>query len=232
MTDLTPYQKPRLGSADIAATLRREILGGGLIANEKMPAERAMAAQYGVSRGTIREALAQLSRENLVEIRAGSGAYVTYSNEPRSVQAIEQARPLELIDARFALEPHLCRLAVLHATRQDFESLERLLDRMERSVDDPIAFAEADSEFHSTLAQTTGNNLLIWIANQINSVRGYDEWTRMRQLTLNRETIIRYNDQHRAIVDAIRRREPERAAATMKEHLEVARLSLTRVAAT
>jgi len=121
---------------------------------------------------------------------------------------------------------------VLHATRRDFADLEALLRRMELSLRDPVAFSDADSEFHSRLAQTTGNNLLIWIANQIASVRGYDEWTRMRQLTLNRETIEKYNDEHRAIVDAIRRREPERAAGLMKQHLETARLSLTRVAET
>ena len=222
----------KFGSADLAAVLRREILSGALIANERVPAERTLAGEYGVSRGTVREALVQLARENLVESRPGSGTYVIYSRDAASVQAIETARPLELMDTRFALEPHLCRLAVLHATRADFEALEGLLDRMERAVADPVEFAEADSEFHSRLASTTGNNLLIWIVNQISSVRGYDEWTRMRQLTLNQATIIKYNTQHRQIVNAIRGREPERAALLMKEHLETARLTLTRSAAT
>lgn len=222
----------KFGSADLAAILRREILGGGLIANERVPAERVLAEDHGVSRGTVREALTQLARENLVESRPGSGTYVTYSREASSVQAIETARPLELMDTRFALEPHICRLAVLHATRADFEALESLLDRMERSVTNPVEFGEADSEFHSRLAHTTGNTLLIWIVNQISSVRGYDEWTRMRQLTLNQATIIKYNTQHRQMVNAIRSREPERAALLMKEHLETARLSLTRAAET
>lgn len=228
----TPPEKARLGSADIAAILRREILNGVRIANEKMPAERALAAQFNVSRGTVREALAQLARENLVEIRAGSGAYITYDADAKSVSAIENARPLELIDARFALEPHICRLAILHATRADFEIFERLLLRMEACVSDPVGFAAADSEFHAALANSTGNNLLIWIANQINAVFSLEEWTRMRRLTLNESTIRKYNAQHRAIVNAIRARDPEEAARVMKQHLEVARLSLTRVAAT
>ena len=86
--------------------------------------------------------------------------------------------------------------------------------------------------FHTLLAESTGNSLLVWMMGQINSVRIQDEWARMRQLTLNRETIIAYNDQHRQILAAIRLREPERAANAMKEHLEGARLSLTRAAAT
>lgn len=226
---LTTRQKT--GSADIAATLRREILSGVLIENDRMPSERLMAEKYGVSRGTVREALNQLAREQLVDIRAGSGTYVTFSRERGATMPIENARPLELMDARFALEPHICRLAVLHAGRPELDEMERLLDAMERSVENPTAFAEADTDLHGALARSTGNNLLIWIVTQMNSARSYDEWTRMRQLTLNRQVIARYNVQHRQIVNAIRSREPERAATLMKEHLETARLTLTRAAA-
>ena len=224
--------RPKPGSAEIAATLKRAILNGELIRNERLPAERLMAERNGVSRGTIREALRRLEDENLIEIRPGSGAYVSWEDDRPTTLPIESARPLELMDARFALEPHMCRLAVLHATRQDFEILDRLMDRMEASANDPTDFAEADSEWHAALARSTGNNLLIGILAQINSVRGLDEWTRMRRLTLNDPTIAKYNAQHRQIVNAIRAREPERAAVLMKEHLETARLSLTRAAAT
>ena len=103
---------------------------------------------------------------------------------------------------------------------------------MEENEEDPAAFAETDSAFHAALAASTGNNLLIWIIAKINSVRGQEEWTRMRHLTLERNIISQYNSQHRQIVSAIRSREPERAAILMKEHLETARLSLTRAAAT
>jgi len=74
--------------------------------------------------------------------------------------------------------------------------------------------------------------LLIWIIGQITSVRSQDDWTRMRQITLNPSIITQYNGQHRQILNALRTREPERAAKIMKEHLETARLSLTRAAET
>ncbi len=191
-----------------------------------------MAEAHGVARNTVREALARLAEEGFVVIRPGSGTYVAFQSESLMAnKAIEQASPLELMDTRFALEPHICRLCVLHGRHASFDTLDSLCRRMEAALHDPVAFAEADTEFHWTLAETTGNRLLSWIINQINSVRSQDEWTLMRQLTLNEAMISQYNAQHRQILSAIRRREPERAASLMTEHLETARLSLTRAAA-
>ena len=222
----------KLGAPDIAALMRREISKNNWRLHDRLPPERSLSETYGVARGTIREALSRLEQEGYVETRPGSGTYVIHQQDTPSAAAVEQANPLELIDTRFALEPHICRLAVLHGRRADFDKLEELCTLMESQVNDPVGFAEADTNFHKLLADTTGNRLLMWIIAQINAVRNQDEWTRMRQLTLD-ETIIRqYNVQHRQILNAIRTREPERAANMMKEHLETARLSLTRAAET
>lgn len=228
MTDLSP----RRGSAEIATELRGDIRAGRLDPNARLPAERTLAARFGVARGTVRDALTRLAEEGLLEIRAGSGSYVRAAPVADGASVIENARPLELIDARFAIEPHLCRLAVLHARPAELDAMTALLDTMEASVADPAAFALADVAFHTLLAESAGNGLLLWMVGQISSVRDQDQWARMRQLTLDRETIEQYNRQHRAIVEAIRAREPEQAAARMKVHLETARLSLTRAAAT
>ncbi|MCP4319351.1 MAG: FadR family transcriptional regulator [Hyphomicrobiales bacterium] len=225
-------QQTRMGSTEIAGLLRREIQAGRLAAPERLQPERKLAEDYNVARGTIREALNKLEKEGLVDVRPGSGTYVTYEPIEETNTVVGNARPLELIDARFALEPHICRLAVLHARRQDFIHAEELLAEMEASVSDPYAFSTADTAFHNLLAETTGNSLLIWMVGQINSVRSQEQWSRMLHLTLNETTISHYNMQHRQILNAIRTREPERAAGLMKEHLETARLSLTRAAAT
>jgi len=227
----------RQGSNEIAGLIRDEIINGVLAPRERLTPERELADAYGVSRGTVREALNQLSREGLVEIRRGSGTYVAAdtantANEANITSIIENTRPLELIDARFALEPHLCRLAVLHARTSDLNGMEELLSNMEQNVSDQVEFSNADKEFHTLLAKSTGNGLLVWMMSQIDDVRNQEEWLRMRHLTLSNDTILIYNKQHRQILNAIRTREPERAAALMKEHLETARLSLTRAAAT
>lgn len=221
----------RMGSNDVARSIRQSIEDGEYRPNDRLPAERSLAEQFGVARGTVREALNQLVNEKLLEVKRGSGAYVLEPEDGGS-QVIQDARPLELIDARFALEPHICRLAVLHAGAAELNRMDELLQEMENSVGDPVRFANADTAFHTLLAESTGNRLLIWVIGQISGVRSLEQWDRMRRLTLNRETILEYNRHHREVVNAIRAREPERAAKIMKDHLEAARLSLTRAAAT
>jgi len=175
----------RLGAADIAALVRRDISKGALQLHDRLPPERVLADSYGAARGTVRKALTQLEEEGFVEIRAGSGTYVVHQREETATNAIENATPLELMDTRFALEPHICRLAVLHGRRDDFEAMEALCQQMERCVQDPIRFSEADTAFHRALVDSTRNGLLIWILDRIGTVRGQDDWTRMRHLTLD-----------------------------------------------
>jgi len=222
----------KVGAAEIALDMRRAIEQGKYRRFERLPASRQLAETYGVARNTLRDALYQLEREGLLETRPGSGTYVTAQDQTGVPSQVEDATPLELIDARFALEPHICRHCVLHGRREDFEAMEDLCVKMETAIKDPVAFAEADTTFHRALVSATRNNLLIWLIAQINTVRSLDEWTRMRRLTLDEQIIGQYNLQHREVLNAIRSREPERAAAKMKEHLETARLSLTRAADT
>ncbi len=222
----------KLGATDIAALIRREISKGNLLFNDRLAPERMLADTYGAARGTVRKALTLLEEEEYVETRPGSGTYVIYKPSDSSPGEIENATPLELMDTRFALEPHICRLAVLHGRRGDFERMETLCTEMEQLADEPTAFSDADTQFHRALTHSTRNGLLIWIIDQIASVRAQDDWARMRHLTLDAETIKRYNIQHRQVLEAIRAREPERAANVMKKHLETARVSLTRAAET
>lgn len=229
---MTASQEQKLGAADIAALVRREISKGNLQLHDRLPPERVLAETYGAARGTVRKALTRLEEEGFVEIRPGSGTYVVHKPDSGTTNAIEDATPLELMDTRFALEPHICRLAVLHGRQIDFDRMEALCTRMEECVDDPVRFSEADTEFHRAIVDSTRNGLLIWIIDQIGNVRSADDWTRMRHLTLDSRTIRTYNAQHRQIMNAIRTREPERAANMMKEHLETARLSLTRASET
>lgn len=217
---------------EIAGEIRKEITKGILSPTDRLPAERALSERFGAARGTIRSAIEQLANDGLVEKRPGSGTFVV-GKPPDSVnETIANASPLELIDARFALEPHMCRLAVLNARSSDFADLEALQKQMETHAGDYAQFAELDTSFHAMIARAAGNNLLIWMVSQINNVRNQEQWSQMRHLTLNETMINQYNLQHRKIIEAIRAREPELAAQRMKEHLETARLSLTRSAST
>ena len=229
---MTIDENKKLSSSDLTRLLRQTIANGEFSPQDRLPSERVLSERFGTARGTVRSALAKLEREGVVETRPGSGTYVVGEEGMVTNQIVANASPLELIDSRFALEPHSCRLAVLNARGADFEKLDALMDEMENAADNPAKFSELDTRFHALIAETTGNSLLIWIVAQINSVRNQEQWSLMRHLTLNKEMIHQYNLQHREIIAAIKSREPERAAQLMKNHLESARLSLTRSAAT
>ena len=224
--------KKKLGALDISTKIRKEIFDGGIAFKEKLPAERVLADFYNVSRGTIRSALKHLEKDHYLTIKPGSGAVVSYERLKAIVSPVENANPLELIDARFAIEPHICRLAILHGKREHFEKLDDYMTLMEKNPDHTKEFAIADTSFHKTLAESTGNNLLIWIISQITAARDLPEWTKARNLTLNKDIVTLYNLQHRNILNALIAREPELASSAMKEHLETARLSLTRASGT
>jgi len=221
-------ESQRIGQFEVASLLRNEIHEYRLKHLDRLPSERDLATQHNVARGTIRGALRTLAREGLVEKRRGSGTYITYQPEMASSDPIRDARPLELIDVRFAIEPHICRLCVLNAGSEDFEQLEELLGEMESSVNDPVRFSQYDTRFHARLALTTRNQLLVWIIEQINAVRNNSEWLSMLKLTLDSQMIRDYNATHRAIFEAIRDRDADKAARLMRDHLQRARLSILR----
>ncbi len=223
--------KKRIGSSEIAELIRTAILSGELNYKERLPSERDLSETYSVARGTIRESLNQLEDEGLVQTRPGSGTYIIKTHSGLKDPSIALARPLELIDARFALEPHICRLAVLNARREDLDAAEEALICMENFSKSFQDFSRSDENFHTILAESTNNGLIISMVNQINAVRNQEQWALMRKLTINHQTIKIYNKQHREILNAIRTRDPESASSLMREHIETARLSLTRATA-
>ncbi|MBX2885253.1 MAG: FadR family transcriptional regulator [Granulosicoccus sp.] len=220
----------KLNKNDVFLQLRKSISEGDFQSGERLPAERDLAARFGVARGTLREGLRELEKTGMVERRQGSGTYVTYDNETPPPSIIESVRPLELVDTRLALEPHICRKAVLHATDADFRRAEQLLQSMEKCVNDPLEFSRYDEEFHQMLAAWSGNRLMQWMAQSMSGARAHSQWAQVRTITLTPEIIAIYNSQHRAIVDAIKAREPEAAATHMKQHVMTARESLQNIA--
>ncbi len=194
--------------------------------HDRLPTERALAERFGVARGTVRQALARLEQMGLVTKRRGSGTYVCYSDVAETYSVIRSTGPMELIDARMAVEPHVARLAALHASGNTVYELERTLGEVERCESEANGFSLADERFHRAVAACTRNEMLIWISKWINQVRGHEQWSEMKRLTLTDKLIATYNRQHRDIAEAIRRRDAEAAAEATKEHLRMARQSL------
>ena len=215
--------------AKLSARLRERILRGDYRDGERLPAERQLAAEHGVSRGTVREALRLLEQDALLSRRRGSGSYVTYPAADESAERDDVAEitsPLQLLEVRLALEPQMVRLAARNMTARDIAGMEEALVEMESAERDEEKFSQWDKVFHLAIAEGTRNPLMITMYGQINHVRTHDRWESIKGAILTPLRIRQYNAHHRDVFDAIRLRDPESAVACMNTHLELAQQDL------
>ncbi|MCP4329608.1 MAG: FadR family transcriptional regulator [Alphaproteobacteria bacterium] len=214
------------GSANIASQLRQTIIDGLYRYGEQLPAERQLAETFGSSRTTIRRALERLEENGLVLRQVGSGTFVNYRGAGGETEIAEVTSPLELMEVRFAVESSIARLAVLNATPRDLEQIAEALHRLEAAGADADRFTRCDQEFHLALARGTRNPLMVDIYRQINAVRSHAQWHATKDKILSARTIADYNRQHRALFEALRRRDGEGMAKLMTAHLTKARADL------
>jgi DNA-binding FadR family transcriptional regulator len=192
-----------------------------------LPAERQLALAFGTARSTIRKVLDQLEQKNLVVRRAGAGTFVNYAGPVHqgTEDIADLVSPLQLIETRFAVEPYMTRLAAVHATARELDTIEAVLARLEDTTDQSL-FTQLDSEFHLELARCSRNPLIVRIYQQVNMVRLHAQWDRMKTLVLHPEKIRIYNEQHRQLYETLRQRDAQAASEIMTKHLEQARQDL------
>ena len=223
------FDKPSRGPRAISAYIRRAIETGAYSEGDRLPPERQLAETFQAARSTVRRALDQLEKAGLVSRRLGSGTFVGASaTSRRSSDLADQVSPLQLIEARLAVEPFTTRLAVLHATRRNLDDMEMVLIHAEEAVNDKDSFSKWDGEFHLLIAHASANPLLINVYRQINHVRLHAQWDAMKEQILTPDVIADYNRQHRAIFDALHARDAQGAFALITQHLEKARDDLLR----
>jgi len=214
---------PGRGSLRIADHLRQAIVDGRFAYGEQLPTERRLAEAFGASRTTIRRALERLEENGLVRRRVGSGTYVDYQGTGGGADIAEITSPLELMEVRFAVEPHIAHLAVRNATPRDLERIAAALARIEAAGADAERFSRGDQGFHLALAEGTHNPFLVDITRQINAVRSHDQWHATKDKILSPARIDEYNRQHEALFEAPRRRDSKAMARIMTAHLAKAR---------
>jgi len=208
----------------------RAIETGAYGEGDRLPPERELAATFQAARSTVRRALDQLEKAGLVSRRLGSGTFVgaTTAANRKTHDLADQVSPIQLIEARLAVEPFTTRLAVLHATRRNLDDMELVLKHAEDSVSDKDSFSKWDGEFHLLIAHASGNPLLINVYRQINHVRLHAQWDAMKEKILTPEVVAAYNRQHRDIFNALHERDAQGAYALITEHLEKAREDLVK----
>ena len=203
--------------ADLA---RRETDG------DRLPTERELSAQLGVSRSVVREAAQRLELQGLIEIRQGSGMKVVDKLHKPLNSAFhllvpdEQLRLAHLTEVRQALEPENARLAAERATTAQLRELRRAHERLEqaRAFEGQVA---ADMDFHRLLAEASGNPISALLMQSLSELlqaslaHGY-----------RRVTPVLAIRQHGAILQAVEKRDPAAAARAMQRHLLSARTDL------
>jgi len=216
--------KQRRLSEDVADHLERMIREGEFVEAERLPSERDLMRHFGVGRPSVREALLRLSRMGLVEVRSGERARVT---RPTPQVVIDQlsgsARHMlaapggvrDFQNARIFFEVGLARHAAAHASDADLERLEGALEVNRRSIGDLRRFERTDVDFHYVLAEISRNPIFTAIHAAL------AEWLlEQRRTTLAAGEDQKAFDAHRLIFETVAARDPDRAEAAMREHLE------------
>ncbi len=211
--------RPGSSTSQVASQLRERILGSHYANEERLPAERHLADEFKVSRGTIRSALQILEDQHLVTRQIGSGTFVSHHELSNQQEIASITSPLEMVEVRIALEPQIVKLAIANASHRDLEELRRALKKCEGCGNDAENFAQADTAFHMALAHCSKNKLLYWVYERISEVRRFSQWRSMKAKLLTTERINAYNRQHREIYEAIKARHSSEAVSIIKRHL-------------
>jgi GntR family transcriptional regulator, transcriptional repressor for pyruvate dehydrogenase complex len=218
-----PFQsiEPRRLYRQIADQIRSLIRSGEFPAGSRLPPERDLARQLGVSRPSVREAVIALEVEGLVEVRIGSGIYVR-APEPSRPSAEATAGPFELLRARYVIEAECAALAAKSAKRAQLEDIEVALQDMERQIDAGHVPLAEDRMFHLRIAEATGNGALVAVIKML-----WEERTGPlhQQLEHHYESLDLWRSasaEHRAVLRAIVSKDPDAARSRMQRHLNQA----------
>jgi GntR family transcriptional repressor for pyruvate dehydrogenase complex len=209
-------------SERIAREIQELVITSQLHAGDRLPAERELAARFGVSRTAVREALKLLQERGLVEARTGRGSYVADPGLATVTSSISVASQLQkgtlgdLLEARQCLETHTVTLACERATAEDIAIIQATIEGMDGQLDDAIKFIEIDSEFHSALAAAAHNPFFLILGDAL-----IDLIQAVRQVSGRVEgSTRRAQFYHHELLAAIKARDAARASALVAQHMQ------------
>jgi GntR family transcriptional repressor for pyruvate dehydrogenase complex len=203
-----------------------DLIFDGFEPGDALPSEGKLAETLGVSRLTVREATRSLEARGLLGISKGRRARVAAPSSTvvgdffKLAIRRDQRALLDLLDVRRALEVHIAALAARRAGRGDIADMEMSIDAMRTAGDEFEAFHTADVRFHENLAAASGNRLLVFL---IEALAEPLRASRRRSFAGHQARgggIGDVIEQHQAILDAVKARNPKAAAQAMRDHLE------------
>lgn len=197
------------------------IIDEDLKSGDKLPNEYNLAKELDIGRSTLREAVRSLESQNILEVRQGSGTYISknigVSNDPLGFKFIEDTKKLteDLFTLRYILEPEVAMLAAQNRTEDEIEELEALAEKIEKTVKaSHDMHIELDIQFHSIIAKMSGNIGMINLVPIINqSIILYNNHY------TNEISKVEMIASHRQITKSIREKNPVRARYSMQRHI-------------
>ncbi|MFD0746406.1 FadR/GntR family transcriptional regulator [Phytohabitans flavus] len=211
----------RGATAEAVAGIQDLIRGGKLKAGERLPTERELAEALGLSRPTVREAIQALAAMNILDVRHGSGIFVASLDLSTLLAplwfALELTEPAfdQLYEVRIVLEPYAAQLAAARATPGDLAAIQDAFKPISDVGLDRDTRLAADVILHRSIIEASHNDLLVGVVASLGVLA-----RKSRELTVelpDREA--QAVEEHRALVDAILRRDPEAARHAMHRHL-------------
>lgn len=213
-------RKTRKLPEQIADKLREMIIQEEMKTGSKLPAEAELMARFGVSRSTVREAVKILQTEHIVDIRQGQGTFLCampgLADDPLGLRFADQDElSAQLLETRLLIEPSVAALAAKRRTQQHLQEMKLLLDKMDSAYLHGENYTPYDAQFHSVIAQCTGNDVIMRLLPTIHeSVSAGYQHTRRVEGSYQRASQC-----HLELYRAIMEQDSERARAAAQRHM-------------
>jgi DNA-binding FadR family transcriptional regulator len=207
----------------IAEQIAELIRAGEYPPGARLPPERDLARQLRVSRPSVREALIALEVEGYVEVRIGSGVYVTRAGQRAAAPRLAaDSGPFEVIHARRLIESECAALAARDGTAAQIRAIKQAFERLMRAPDGRSneATLEDDRRFHQCIAEASNNSALVMVVGVLWEQRMGPLFMQLENHFTKPSTWATVNEEHRAILDAIAGRDPAKARAAMRRHMD------------
>lgn len=210
---------------EIARQIEKRILDGEFSVGSKLPSERELSVEYGVSRPVVREALSQLKLDGPVEARAGSGVFVIDESNQKAFRiqplVVEEAQSLEqLMELLVAIEVAATRIAAVNRTPEDLKQIKRALIGLEYAIISDKLGDEEDYAFHDAIVIATHNPHFIALCKHLEyGARHVIRQARTNTRSNLKDMLDAVQDEHKAIYEAIELGDPEQAGIAAERHL-------------
>jgi DNA-binding FadR family transcriptional regulator len=213
---------PKLVAAEVEQSLRRRIESGEWSDTRRLPNERQLAAEYNVARNTVRSAIDKIAANGAVTREVGRGTFLRPDARLDFVNVIQKltgVSPIDMMAVRQIFEPRAAALAATNASAGDIHEVALAHVAAVEAVDIET-FEHWDAELHQRIFSASRNELLNHLHEILRLIRNQDLWRDIKRRSFSPQRRQIYCDEHKAVVDALMRRDAEAAASAMRAHLD------------